>query len=93
VPQQIQRIDINLEQLLRKLSQQTQGRQGSLPVRSGIGEQFLGLLGAERGYEDVAGLQPLPLQKMLQQIGRPLTVLYQTIERAQKSVYPTASKK
>jgi len=88
VPQQIQRIDVNLEQLLRKLSQQTQGRQGSLPTRSGIGEQFLGLLGAERGYEDVAGLQPLPLQKMLRQIGRPLTVLYSKIEEARRSVYP-----
>jgi len=33
VPQQIQRIDVNLEQLLRKLSQQTQGRQSALPVR------------------------------------------------------------
>ena len=27
-------------------------------------------------YEDIAGLQPLPLQKMLQQIGRPLNKLY-----------------
>jgi tape measure domain-containing protein len=88
VPEQIQRIDANLEQLLRKLSQQTQGRQSSLPARSGIGEQFLSLLGAERGYEDVAGLQPLPLQKMLQQIGRPFTKLYRSIEEASQSLYP-----
>lgn len=60
------------------------GDQSSL----GIGDQFLNLLGNESGYEDIAGLQPLPLQKMLQQIGRPLTVLYKRIEEAKNSVYP-----
>lgn len=61
---------------------------GNGQASSGIGNQFLSLLGAESGYEDIAGLQPLPLQKMLQQIGRPLTVLYKRIEEAKNSVYP-----
>lgn len=35
----------------------------------------------QSNYEDIAGLEPLPLQKMLQQIGRPFTKLYQQIEQ------------
>jgi hypothetical protein len=42
----------------------------------------------ETSYEDIAGLQPLPLQRMLQQIGRPFTQLYNIIEKAKKSPYP-----
>ena len=92
VPEQIQRIDANLEQLLRKLSQQTQGRQSSLPARSGIGEQFLSLLGAERGYEDVAGLMPLPIQRMQQQAARPLRMIWQQIQGAMEGVYRATEK-
>ena len=92
VPEQIQRIDANLEQLLRKLSQQTQGRQSSLPARSGIGEQFLGLLGGERGYEDVAGLMPLPIQRMQRQAARPLRMIWQQIQGAMESVYEATEK-
>jgi len=36
-------------------------------------------------YEDIAGLEPLPLQRMLQQIGRPFTQLYNQIERARQT--------
>jgi lambda family phage tail tape measure protein len=39
-------------------------------------------------FEDVAGLQPFPLQKMLKQIGRPFTRLYNRIESAAESAYP-----
>lgn len=38
-------------------------------------------------YEDIAGLQPLPLQRMLQQIGRPLNKLYLELERAKGDLY------
>ena len=39
-------------------------------------------------FEDIAGLQPFPLQKMLKQIGRPFTRLYNRIESAAESAYP-----
>ena len=38
-------------------------------------------------YEDIAGLQPLPLQKMLQQIGRPLNKLYKEFEESKGELY------
>jgi tape measure domain-containing protein len=92
VPEQIKRIDQNLEQLLRKLSA-PQGNQGSLPSfrtgsrANGIGEQFISLLQNERGYEDVAGLLPLPIQRMQQQAARPLRMIWQQIQGAMEGVY------
>jgi tape measure domain-containing protein len=65
------RIDDKLDQLKKDLN---------MSRRPDIGQQFTALLGAEGGYEDIAGLQPLPLQKMLQQIGRPYTELYKQIQ-------------
>lgn len=86
IPPQIRRIDENLEQLLRKLSA-SQGRQSSLPARGGIGEQFLSLIGSERGYEDIAGLMPLPIQRMQQQAARPLRMLWERIQSTMEGVY------
>jgi hypothetical protein len=65
------RIDDKLDQLKKDLN---------MSRRPDIGQQFTALLGAEGGYEDVAGLKPLPLQKMLQQIGRPFTQLYKQLQ-------------
>lgn len=44
-------------------------------------------------YEDIAGLQPLPLQRMLQQIGRPLNRLYSELEKAKGDLYEGIIKK
>ena len=82
IPGFIQRLDerqLQLQQQLLKL--------GTSRSKLGIGEQFTALLGAEGGFEDVAGLQPLPLQKMLQQVGRPFTVMYRRIEDAAQDAY------
>ena len=48
-------------------------------------------LGTE--YEDIAGLQPLPLQKMLQQIGRPFNQLYNRLEEAKNELYGNITRK
>lgn len=50
-------------------------------------------LGNQTQYEDIAGLQPLPLQRMLQQIGRPFTRLYQELEKAKGDLYEGIIKK
>lgn len=95
VPDQIKRIDQNLEQLLRKLST-PQSNQGSLPAArassSGIGEQFLSLIGSERGYEDVAGLLPLPIQRMQRQAARPLRMVWESIQNAMEGIYGATEK-
>lgn len=39
---------------------------------AGIGDQFVAKISEETGYEDVAGLQPLPVRRMLRQAGRPM---------------------
>lgn len=44
-------------------------------------------------YEDIAGLQPLPLQKMLQQIGRPLNKLYKEFEKSKGELYGDFTRK
>ena len=71
-----------LDQKIYDLQKQLQSSR-----RPDIGQQFTALLGAEGGYEDIAGLQPLPLQKMLQQIGRPYTELYKQIQRDITGLY------
>jgi len=95
VPTQIRQIDVKLERLLRTLFP-SQNTQSSLPVNKatgpGIGQQFLGLLGSERGYEDVAGLMPLPIQRMQQQAARPLRMVWEQIQRATEGVYRTSEK-
>jgi len=48
--------------------------------------------GFETNYEDVAGLKPLPLQRMLKQIGRPLTQIYNRIQEAKNSPEPYSKK-
>jgi tape measure domain-containing protein len=78
VPDQFKRIDRRIIELERNLRSSR---------RPDIGQQFTALLGAEGGYEDIAGLQPLPLQKMLQQIGRPYTELYKQIQRDITGLY------
>jgi len=95
VPSQIKRIDINLEQLLKKLQESPRGQASLLGRRVsslGIGEQFLGMLGAESGYEDVAGLLPLPIQRMQQQAARPLRMIWQKIQSAMEGVYGATEK-
>lgn len=95
VPEQIKRIDQNLEQLLRKLSA-PQGNQSSLPAfrasSGGIGEQFISLLQNEKGYEDVAGLLPLPIQRMQQQAARPLRMVWESIQDAMEGIYGATEK-
>lgn len=95
VPDQIQRIDSNLEQLLRKL-QESPRQQGSLPGRqissSDIGEQFFSMLSADSGYEDVAGLQPLPIEKMRRQAARPLRMFWEQVEGMTQGIYAVGRK-
>lgn len=59
------------------------------PLSTGESFQFPG----QGQYEDVAGLQPLPLQRMLQQIGRPFNKLYQELEKAKGDLYEGIIKK
>jgi tape measure domain-containing protein len=79
VPDQFKRIDRRVIELERSLQ--------SLRRTSGIGEQFTAMLSAEGGFEDIAGLEPLPIQKMYQQIGRPFTRLYQQIQDQLTGLY------
>jgi lambda family phage tail tape measure protein len=58
------------------------------PARTpGIGDQFTALLGAEGGYEDVAGIKPLPVQRMQQQAARPFLELWKTWESFSNNVF------
>jgi len=52
---------------------------------------FNASLGTE--YEDIAGLQPLPLQKMLRQMGRPLNKLYSEFEKTKNELYGNVTRK
>ena len=54
---------------------------------TGIGDQFTALLGAEGGYEDVASLKPLPIQRMQQQAARPFLELWKTWESFSNNVF------
>lgn len=47
----------------------------------------------ETQYEDITGLQPLPLQRMLRQIGRPLNKLYDQLEKAKDELYGNLTRK
>ena len=76
VPGTVQKLDRQILELQDRLSRQSVSKNGL-----GLGDQFAKLLSNEGGYEDVAGLKPLPIQKMYQQIGRPFTQLYQQIQR------------
>ena len=82
VPGTIQRLDKQILELQDKLRRQTVSRKGL-----GLGDQLATLLSNEGGFEDVAGLEPLPIQKMYQQIGRPFTQLYRQIQEASQEVY------
>ena len=72
------RIDDKLDQLKKDLN---------MSRKPDIGQQFTALLGAEGGFEDIAGLEPLPIQKMYQQVGRPFTQLYKQIQRDITGLY------
>jgi lambda family phage tail tape measure protein len=82
VPGAIQRLDEKTLDLLDKFKKQLTSIKPSA-----IGEQFTALLGAESGFEDIAGLEPLPWLKMVKQMGRPLTKIYQDIEKASQEVW------
>jgi tape measure domain-containing protein len=95
IPSQIKRIDINLEQLLKKLQESPRGQASPAGRRVsslGIGEQFLGMLGAESGYEDVAGLLPLPIEKMRQQAARPLRLFWESVQDMTEGLYAVSRK-
>lgn len=79
VPDQFKRIDRRIIELERSFQLSRRP--------SDIGGQFTALLGAEGGFEDIAGLEPLPIQKMYQQIGRPFTQLYKQIERMSQEAH------
>ena len=82
VPRSIERLDQKRLDLEQKLIKQLTSSKSS-----GVGEQFTALLGAEGGFEDIAGLEPLPWLKMVKQMGRPLTKIYQDIERASQEIW------
>ena len=78
VPAQFPPLDKRILELERQLQSSR---------KPGIGQQFTALLGAEGGFEDVAGLKPLPIQKMYQQIGRPFTKLYEDIQKSSTELW------
>jgi tape measure domain-containing protein len=80
VPRSIELLDQKRLDLEQKLIKQLTSSKSP-----GIGEQFTALLGAEGGFEDIAGLEPLPWLKMLKQMGRPLTKIYQQIENSSQT--------
>lgn len=72
------RIDDRLERLKKDLN---------MSRKPGIGQQFTALLGAEKGFEDIAGLQPLPIARMRRQAARPFLELWKTWERFSNDIY------
>jgi tape measure domain-containing protein len=58
----------------------------------GVGNDLAAQLTQERGYEDVAGLLPLPIQRMQQQAARPLRMIWQQIQGAMEGVYGATKK-
>lgn len=82
VPGTIQRLDKQILELQDKLRRQTVSRKGL-----GLGDQLATLLSNEGGFEDIAGLEPLPWLKMVRQMGRPLTKIYEDIEDASKELW------
>ena len=64
-----------------------EGLSAKQPGASGIGDQFTTLLGAESGYEDVAGLKPLPIQRMQQQAARPFIELWKTWQTFSDNIF------
>lgn len=53
-----------------------------------LGSSLLNQIQSEGGFEDTADLRPLPVQRMLQQIGRPFTQIYKRIESSAKTAFP-----
>jgi rare lipoprotein A (peptidoglycan hydrolase) len=51
----------------------TSDGQQTASSKPSIGDQFIAQIEGEKGWEDNAGLQPLPLQRMYRQAGRPMT--------------------
>jgi tape measure domain-containing protein len=68
-------IDQNINNFRRQLQSQS------------VGDQFAKLLGDEGGFEDIAGLKPLPVQKMLNQAARPFQQLWKQIGDAANTMY------
>ena len=62
---------------------------GTAPTATGmsVGNDLANQLTQERGYEDVAGLLPLPIQRMQQQAARPLRMVWEQIQGAMEGVY------
>lgn len=58
-----------------------------------VGAQETFQIPEQTQYEDIAGLQPLPLQRMLKQIGRPLNKLYEQLAESKGVLYEGLIKK
>ena len=61
-------------------------------VNTGLGNDLANILAEEGGYGDIAGLMPLPIQRMQQQAARPLTKIWQQIQGAMEGVYGATKK-
>ena len=61
-----------LEQARQEYLGRRDGRRASAEPNTELGNQFVAQLEQQGGYEDTAGLQPLPMRRMFQQAGRPM---------------------
>ena len=61
-----------LQQARQEYLRRGSGRRVSAVPNTELGNQLAAQLAEEGGYEDVAGLQPLPINRMLRQAGRPM---------------------
>jgi lambda family phage tail tape measure protein len=75
---------MEIDQQIRDARKQLQSRR----QQQVTADSFFTAYADQPQFEDIAGLQPFPLQKMLKQIGRPFTRLYNRIESAAESAYP-----
>lgn len=84
IPPQIRKIDTQILDRYRNVNQSR--------LRQSIGDQFISMLGAQGGYEDVAGLQPLPIRRMQNQAARPLQMIWKKITDAMEGGYGLTEK-
>lgn len=70
-----------------QLTASLSGVVGSGATNASIGDQFVSLLQNESGFEDVAGLQALPIERMRRQAARPLRMVWEQITNAMEGAY------
>jgi hypothetical protein len=68
-----QKVRALLQQARQEYIGRNRGRRASATPNTELGNQLVAQLAEEGGYEDVAGLQPLPINRMLRQAGRPMS--------------------